>query len=192
MNVPIRPIIQALEFHISAVLVNPRNGGWNLGCCFGSSNWGSKEKYINNLKEKHKILPKRRKDFTYSSRKLCCLNFENKPFAGGSSDAACILITKEEKLLMVNRSYSRRRKERRWKCWWRGHRNVLRLGGSSSTLSRDSTGREKRELNSWMERRIWLAISHTPRVTFTSSNFSFYLFFLLLLFFFFKQKNNIV
>jgi hypothetical protein len=38
-----RPIIQALEFHISAVLVNPRNGAWNFGSTFGNSTWEKKE-----------------------------------------------------------------------------------------------------------------------------------------------------
>lgn len=33
------PIIQALEFHISAVLVNPRKGAWNFGSTFGNSTW---------------------------------------------------------------------------------------------------------------------------------------------------------
>lgn len=40
---PMRPIIQALEFHISAVLVNPRNGAWNFGSTFGNSTWEKKE-----------------------------------------------------------------------------------------------------------------------------------------------------
>lgn len=44
-----RPIIQALEFHISAVLVNPRNGAWNFGSTFGNSTWEKKEKENNHL-----------------------------------------------------------------------------------------------------------------------------------------------
>lgn len=31
------PIMQALEFQVSATLVNPANGGLNLGCTFGIS-----------------------------------------------------------------------------------------------------------------------------------------------------------
>lgn len=40
MKIPIRPIIQALEFHISAVLVNPRKGASNFGSTFGNSTPG--------------------------------------------------------------------------------------------------------------------------------------------------------
>lgn len=36
MKVPMRPIMQALEFHISAVCVNPRNAGCDLGCTLGT------------------------------------------------------------------------------------------------------------------------------------------------------------
>lgn len=36
-KVPIRPIIQALEFQISAVLVKPRKGALNFGSVFGTS-----------------------------------------------------------------------------------------------------------------------------------------------------------
>ena len=37
MKVPMRPIMQALEFHVSAILVKPANGGLNLGTTFGTS-----------------------------------------------------------------------------------------------------------------------------------------------------------
>jgi len=43
INVPIRPIIQALEFHISAVNVNPRNAGSNLGSTFGTITFPTKK-----------------------------------------------------------------------------------------------------------------------------------------------------
>lgn len=39
MKVPMRPIIQALEFQISAVFVNPRKGPLNFGSTFGISTW---------------------------------------------------------------------------------------------------------------------------------------------------------
>jgi hypothetical protein len=37
MKVPIRPIIQALEFQISAVFVKPRKGAMNFGSTLGIS-----------------------------------------------------------------------------------------------------------------------------------------------------------
>lgn len=49
IKVPMRPIMQALEFHISAVLVNPRKGGWNFGCAFGNSTWKWKSQLIKEL-----------------------------------------------------------------------------------------------------------------------------------------------
>jgi hypothetical protein len=39
MKVPMRPIMQALEFQISAVLVKPRNGSVSFGSTFGFSNY---------------------------------------------------------------------------------------------------------------------------------------------------------
>lgn len=44
MKVPIRPIMQALEFQISAVLVNPRNGASNFGSTFGNSTFKTEMK----------------------------------------------------------------------------------------------------------------------------------------------------
>jgi hypothetical protein len=37
MKVPMRPIIQALEFQVSAVFVKPRKGALNFGSTFGIS-----------------------------------------------------------------------------------------------------------------------------------------------------------
>ena len=50
-----RPIIQALEFHISAVNVNPRNAGTNLGSTFGTITFPTKKtKVRESLKQKKK------------------------------------------------------------------------------------------------------------------------------------------
>lgn len=46
MKVPMRPIMQALEFHISAVFVNPRNGCASLGFIFGISTWEEENSII--------------------------------------------------------------------------------------------------------------------------------------------------
>ena len=37
MKVPMRPIMQALEFQISAVWVNPKKGSLSFGCTLGTS-----------------------------------------------------------------------------------------------------------------------------------------------------------
>lgn len=62
MKVPTRPIIQALEFHISAVLVNPRNGPWNFGCTLGKSTYNIKTLLTNHMEaiERAKQARKRR------------------------------------------------------------------------------------------------------------------------------------
>lgn len=74
--------MQALEFHISAVLVNPKNGAWNLGCAFGNSTWFWKPKWSKTCKIKS-LMYYIYDINIYPSREFGSLNFEgDKPFLG--------------------------------------------------------------------------------------------------------------
>lgn len=114
MKVPMRPIIQALEFHISAVLVNPAKGALNFGSTFGNSTYkfhfpkthlGSINFYAGTnciqyfLLRKGKKKPRKR---TYPCRKLGSLDLESDVISGGSDVWFSSMKEGELRILMVN------------------------------------------------------------------------------------------
>ena len=83
MKVPMRPIMQALEFQISAVWVNPKKGSLSFGCTLGTSTWTQQEllnRYLGTSNLPWTILLQQLPEpfldsfFTHPWRKLCSIH----------------------------------------------------------------------------------------------------------------------